>query len=30
LLELPVEMVLMSHGEPVLVGGGDALAAALR
>jgi hypothetical protein len=29
LLDLPVEMVLVSHGEPVLEGGGDALAAAL-
>lgn len=30
LLELPVERVLVSHGEPVLSGGRDALAAALR
>jgi glyoxylase-like metal-dependent hydrolase (beta-lactamase superfamily II) len=29
LLELPVERVLVSHGEPVLTGGRDALAAAL-
>jgi glyoxylase-like metal-dependent hydrolase (beta-lactamase superfamily II) len=29
LLELPVERVLVSHGEPVLAGGRDALAAAL-
>jgi glyoxylase-like metal-dependent hydrolase (beta-lactamase superfamily II) len=29
LLELPVEMVLVSHGEPVLENGRDALAAAL-
>jgi hypothetical protein len=29
LLELPVESVLVSHGEPVLGGGGDALATAL-
>ena len=29
LLELPVESVLLSHGEPVLEGGSDALAAAL-
>jgi glyoxylase-like metal-dependent hydrolase (beta-lactamase superfamily II) len=29
LLELPVERVLLSHGEPVLEGGRDALAAAL-
>ena len=29
LLELPVRMVLVSHGEPVLRGGGAALAAAL-
>ena len=29
LLELPVERVLVSHGEPVLEGGRDALAAAL-
>ena len=29
LLELPVESVLVSHGEPVLSGGGRALAAAL-
>lgn len=30
LLELPIEMVLTSHGEPVLEGARDALAAALR
>jgi hypothetical protein len=30
LLELPVEMVLVSHGEPVLSGGREALARALR
>jgi glyoxylase-like metal-dependent hydrolase (beta-lactamase superfamily II) len=30
LLELPVRMVLVSHGEPVLRGGGAALAAALE
>ncbi|HXF98980.1 MAG TPA: MBL fold metallo-hydrolase [Gaiellaceae bacterium] len=30
LLALPVERVLVSHGEPVLSGGRDALAAALR
>ena len=30
LLELPVERVLLSHGEPVLEDGGRALAAALR
>ncbi|MGH2995088.1 MAG: hypothetical protein ACRDON_04410 [Gaiellaceae bacterium] len=30
LLELPVEMVLVSHGEPVLSGGREALASALR
>jgi hypothetical protein len=29
-LELPVELVLLSHGEPVLERGGAALAAALR
>jgi glyoxylase-like metal-dependent hydrolase (beta-lactamase superfamily II) len=29
LLELPVEMVLLSHGEPVVAGGREALAAAL-
>jgi hypothetical protein len=29
LLDLPVEMVLVSHGEPVLRGGGDAIAHAL-
>jgi glyoxylase-like metal-dependent hydrolase (beta-lactamase superfamily II) len=29
LLDLPVERVLVSHGEPVLAGGRDALAAAL-
>jgi glyoxylase-like metal-dependent hydrolase (beta-lactamase superfamily II) len=29
LLELPVEHVLVSHGEPVLSGGADALAAVL-
>jgi glyoxylase-like metal-dependent hydrolase (beta-lactamase superfamily II) len=29
LLELPVEMVLVSHGDPVLVNGHEALAAAL-
>jgi len=29
LLELPIELVLVSHGEPVLAGGRDALAAAL-
>jgi hypothetical protein len=29
LLELPVERVLVSHGEPVLRGGGEALRAAL-
>ena len=28
-LELPIEIVLVSHGEPVLAGGRDALAAAL-
>jgi hypothetical protein len=30
LLELPIELLLVSHGEPVLAGGRDALAAALR
>lgn len=30
LLELPVEMVLVSHGEPVLRGGRDAIARALE
>ena len=30
LLELPVERILVSHGEPVLDGAADALAAALR
>jgi glyoxylase-like metal-dependent hydrolase (beta-lactamase superfamily II) len=30
LLELPVEVVLVSHGEPVLAGGREALAEALR
>jgi glyoxylase-like metal-dependent hydrolase (beta-lactamase superfamily II) len=30
LLDLPIERVLVSHGEPVLTGGGGALAAALR
>jgi hypothetical protein len=30
LLDLPVEMVLVSHGEPVLRGGRDALARALK
>jgi hypothetical protein len=30
LLDLPVEMVLVSHGEPVLRGGRDAIARALR
>jgi hypothetical protein len=30
LLELPIERVLVSHGEPVLSGGRDALAEALR
>jgi hypothetical protein len=30
LLELPIEMVLVSHGEPVLGGGRDALAAAIE
>lgn len=30
LLELPIERVLVSHGEPVLAGGRDALADALR
>jgi hypothetical protein len=30
LLELPVELVLVSHGEPVLEQAHDALAAALR
>jgi len=30
LLELPVEMVLVSHGEPVLSGGREAIARALR
>jgi glyoxylase-like metal-dependent hydrolase (beta-lactamase superfamily II) len=29
LLDLPVERVLVTHGEPVLAGGGEALAAAL-
>ena len=29
LLELPIERVLVSHGEPVLSGGRDALAEAL-
>ncbi len=29
LLELPVEMVLVSHGEPVLVDAGEALGKAL-
>ncbi len=29
LLDLPVELVLVTHGEPVLAGGKDALAAAL-
>ena len=30
LLELPVEHLLLSHGDPVVGGGRDALAAALR
>ena len=30
LLELPIERVVVSHGEPVLAGGRDALAEALR
>jgi glyoxylase-like metal-dependent hydrolase (beta-lactamase superfamily II) len=30
LLELPIELVLVSHGEPVLAGGREALAEALR
>jgi hypothetical protein len=30
LLDLPVELVLVSHGEPVLAQGRDALAEALR
>lgn len=30
LLRLPIERILVSHGEPVLAGGADALAAALR
>ena len=30
LLELPIELVLVSHGEPVLTGGRDALGRALR
>jgi hypothetical protein len=30
LLELPIEVVLVSHGEPVLTGGRDALARALE
>jgi hypothetical protein len=30
LLELPVELVLVSHGEPVLEGGRDAIAKALK
>ena len=30
LLDLPVELVLASHGEPVLAGGREALARALR
>jgi hypothetical protein len=30
LLDLPVELVLVSHGEPVLSGGREAIAAALR
>jgi hypothetical protein len=30
LLELPIELVLVSHGEPVLAAGRDALATALR
>jgi hypothetical protein len=30
LLELDVERVLVTHGEPVLEAGGEALAAALR
>ena len=30
LLELPIERVLVTHGEPVLENGRDALAAALR
>jgi hypothetical protein len=30
LLELPIEIVLVSHGEPVLEGGGEALRRALR
>jgi len=29
LLDLPIELVLVSHGEPVLSGGRDALAQAL-
>ena len=29
LLDLPVEMVLVSHGEPVLSGGREAIACAL-
>jgi hypothetical protein len=30
LLELPIELVLVSHGKPVLEGGRDALERALR
>jgi len=30
LLELPIELVLVSHGEPVLAGGRDAVARALE
>jgi hypothetical protein len=30
LLELPIERILVSHGEPVLTGGRDALARALQ
>jgi hypothetical protein len=30
LLQLPVQLVLVSHGEPVLAGGHDALARALH
>jgi glyoxylase-like metal-dependent hydrolase (beta-lactamase superfamily II) len=30
LLDLPIDRVLVSHGDPVLRGGGAALAAALR
>jgi hypothetical protein len=30
LLDLPIELILVSHGEPVLAGGREALARALQ